>query len=992
MKKIYKRLLCMFLVITTITTCVITEIQFKSLETVFATDERVDKDLPFEIVSTTYGIYDERVTAKEINITGDNTEILFVMNQDLIFLKEELTDNTSNIYILGHTGLITQLNVDSEDSNWENSALSNGYGYGSLPALKELCTDIDYRKNQIYEGNDDTEINSVHNIYYMYNNSTNTYTIVDATDGDYIVCDEIDNNCAMANKAVVITIDGKEGIYSLETGKLIYECQYDEINIENDKIAIGKEDDKLALLMLNRSDYIQPEYDWIDFGNNIYVCGTKNEERVDIIGRNGKVLKSFYKDDEYSFCGHTIVDDKVYVNCNYDVETKAIRKSDSKEFTRMVEATKCYAVSNNKCIDMNELFGVEYMSVNTSNSRALTDTIEVIKYNLELVNGYLASDGSDVYTGWAEEFEYYKLNTNGRFIINNHYQKLFNIPQEDIKNDGREYIDYYFIEDGSYAKFNESTNLYEYYNKYGIKVCNLGESEVSALKTIGDKHIFYDGSIIDTSTGEVVLEDINYAYVNGVCKGYYNDEFVDSGYIFVFKEETNEVGILNLSNNYWTGYIWDGYSGSNYIFYGNSSMKIYKLGNDKYMFKLGHLYLDEDFNTVIERSGEVFINNNNVSFYDVEETADNYRRFTITIYDSNFNQTKKYYCNDDIFNGQMVSSIDKNYRWFYVLSDYIPMLVYDTEVFSSGSKLSQYGYCDKNGNKKQIYDKYGSFSNTDLGIMVNGLAYIELDYDGYIVDKFGNKLVNLGGSYNYSYYLMNLRDIRTAPVLDTGYYITIYSGNLCIYDLTQIIQQSSEAESEDGIIVKYKIPDTNETLTLNTQILTDQDEEYNEINFDEKIADEDVSAGDIDFTAYKIELCDENNEVLENEEVTIKIPCPDEYYGDKCNVYRVNEDGTFTYVESKCEDGYMKFDNNSSGIYILTETNLISTPDIVYGDVNGDGEIDIKDSALIKRYLAGWDVELDLEATDVNGDGEATIKDSALIKRYLAGWDVEFTE
>lgn len=60
-------------------------------------------------------------------------------------------------------------------------------------------------------------------------------------------------------------------------------------------------------------------------------------------------------------------------------------------------------------------------------------------------------------------------------------------------------------------------------------------------------------------------------------------------------------------------------------------------------------------------------------------------------------------------------------------------------------------------------------------------------------------------------------------------------------------------------------------------------------------------------------------------------------------------------------------------------------PHVVFGDVNGDGEVDIKDSALIKRHLAGWEVDMNMAAADLDGDGNITIKDSALIKRKLVG-------
>jgi len=62
----------------------------------------------------------------------------------------------------------------------------------------------------------------------------------------------------------------------------------------------------------------------------------------------------------------------------------------------------------------------------------------------------------------------------------------------------------------------------------------------------------------------------------------------------------------------------------------------------------------------------------------------------------------------------------------------------------------------------------------------------------------------------------------------------------------------------------------------------------------------------------------------------------------------------------------------------------------VLGDANEDGKINIKDSALVRRYVAGWNVVINMNASDVNGDGKINIKDSALIRRYVAGWNVTF--
>lgn len=59
----------------------------------------------------------------------------------------------------------------------------------------------------------------------------------------------------------------------------------------------------------------------------------------------------------------------------------------------------------------------------------------------------------------------------------------------------------------------------------------------------------------------------------------------------------------------------------------------------------------------------------------------------------------------------------------------------------------------------------------------------------------------------------------------------------------------------------------------------------------------------------------------------------------------------------------------------------------VRGDVNGDGETNNRDLALLQQYLNGWDVAVSPEA-DVNGDGETNNRDLALLQQILNGWDV----
>ena len=60
------------------------------------------------------------------------------------------------------------------------------------------------------------------------------------------------------------------------------------------------------------------------------------------------------------------------------------------------------------------------------------------------------------------------------------------------------------------------------------------------------------------------------------------------------------------------------------------------------------------------------------------------------------------------------------------------------------------------------------------------------------------------------------------------------------------------------------------------------------------------------------------------------------------------------------------------------------------GDADGDGEVDLVDVAMIRRYLAGgWNAVIDLQNADVNRDGSVDLRDCVTLERYLAGgWNI----
>ncbi len=81
--------------------------------------------------------------------------------------------------------------------------------------------------------------------------------------------------------------------------------------------------------------------------------------------------------------------------------------------------------------------------------------------------------------------------------------------------------------------------------------------------------------------------------------------------------------------------------------------------------------------------------------------------------------------------------------------------------------------------------------------------------------------------------------------------------------------------------------------------------------------------------------------------------------------------------------------NESIVLYAVWERD---TEGIIYGDINGDGRINIADANLVRRCAAKL-ITLDekqMTAADVNGDGRVNIADANLIRRYAAKLITDF--
>ena len=200
--------------------------------------------------------------------------------------------------------------------------------------------------------------------------------------------------------------------------------------------------------------------------------------------------------------------------------------------------------------------------------------------------------------------------------------------------------------------------------------------------------------------------------------------------------------------------------------------------------------------------------------------------------------------------------------------------------------------------------------------------------------------------------------------------IAIDAGNEVLNNITIHFGKESLLEREDsetGITVSEE---TSETLPDDTQLVVEQ-----------------VSATSNSVT-YNITFEKDGEEIQPNGTVTVKIPVPEGMDGNLCKVYRQETDYTYTDMNAVYQDGYMVFTTDHFSRYILTTGNP-SALEVLLGDVNEDGTVNMRDCTILQQYLNEWDVEVNLSACDVNGDNDVNMKDLSLLQQYLNGWEVD---
>lgn len=76
----------------------------------------------------------------------------------------------------------------------------------------------------------------------------------------------------------------------------------------------------------------------------------------------------------------------------------------------------------------------------------------------------------------------------------------------------------------------------------------------------------------------------------------------------------------------------------------------------------------------------------------------------------------------------------------------------------------------------------------------------------------------------------------------------------------------------------------------------------------------------------------------------------------------------------------------SLAVGVVAEEDVIFETDIIYPD----GVIwNLSKVTLVLKYIAGWDVELNIDNFDANFNDYLDLDDVTIMLRFIAGWDID---
>ncbi len=149
-------------------------------------------------------------------------------------------------------------------------------------------------------------------------------------------------------------------------------------------------------------------------------------------------------------------------------------------------------------------------------------------------------------------------------------------------------------------------------------------------------------------------------------------------------------------------------------------------------------------------------------------------------------------------------------------------------------------------------------------------------------------------------------------------------------------------------------------------------------------------------------LNDENQPIQPNEPLLMRVPLTEEMLNhlDKLKIYRLNENNERVYFDWTLSGESAVFATNHFSCYVLTvdeqaEENLdykqalveLGESQVLYGDANDDGFVNMKDVLMLRKYLADMEDainSINLTNADATGNGYVDMKDVLMLRKFLA--------
>ena len=132
---------------------------------------------------------------------------------------------------------------------------------------------------------------------------------------------------------------------------------------------------------------------------------------------------------------------------------------------------------------------------------------------------------------------------------------------------------------------------------------------------------------------------------------------------------------------------------------------------------------------------------------------------------------------------------------------------------------------------------------------------------------------------------------------------------------------------------------------------------------------------------FDISLVKGGETVQPNGSVLVALPVPQGMNGADMRVYHIADNGAKTDMNAVYSNGFMIFDTDHFSVYSIEPT-----LNIVYGDADGSGEVDITDAMLVFYHVAKKELlpEDALVRCNVNDDNDVDIADAMAVFYFVA--------